>query len=70
MKLLGFPWWPGGPVAKTLPSNARGICVQSSLVRELRFYMPCDQKTQNVKQKQFVMNSVKTLKIVHVENNF
>ena len=33
-----------------------------SLVRELRSHMPCGQKYQNIKQKQYLTNSIKTLK--------
>ena len=58
-------------MAKTLPSNARaGLCsiMPGQGAKILHALAP--KKTQNMKQKQFVMNSVKTLKIVHVKNNF
>ena len=37
--------FPGGPMVKTLPSNA-GVPVQS-LVGELRSHMPCNQKPKH-----------------------
>ena len=46
------PWdFPGGPVVKTLPSNAGAQ--MPPLVRKLRFHMSCGQKKQNIEQKQY-----------------
>ena len=44
--------FPGGPVVKTSPSNAKRVWVRS-LVGELRSHMPHGQKNQNIKQKQY-----------------
>ena len=41
--------FPGGPVVKTSPSSARGVC--SILGRGAKSYMPRGQKNQNMKQK-------------------
>jgi len=39
-----------------------------SLIRELRFHMPCSQKkTQNIKQKLYFNYSIKTLKMVQIK---
>ena len=46
MQNRGFP---GGPVVEISPSSARGA--SSILVGELRFHIPCSQKTK--KQKQY-----------------
>ena len=42
---------PGGPVARTSPSNT-GIQVQA-LLRELKSHKPHGQKNQNIKQKHY-----------------
>ena len=44
----------------------QGVQVQF-LIRELRCHMPCGQKKQNVKQKQYCKNSIEILKIVHIK---
>ena len=44
----------------------QGLPVQS-LVRELRPNMPHGQKIQNKKQKQYLTNPIKTLKMVHIK---
>ena len=44
--------FPGNPVAKTSPSNARGVQVQF-LVGELEFHVPLGQKTKTQKQKKY-----------------
>ena len=37
------------------------------LVRELRSHMPQGQKKQNIKQKQYATDSIKTLKMAHIK---
>ena len=43
MQNRGFP---GGPVVEISPSSARGA--SSILVGELRFHIPCSQKTKKI----------------------
>ena len=52
-------------MVKTWPSNA-GIWVQF-LVRELASLMPRGQKTKTYERSNTVTNSVKILKMVHIE---
>ena len=51
---------PGSPVIKISPSG-QGVQVQS-LVEELRSHMPCGQKNQSIKQKQYCNKFNKDLK--------
>ena len=55
---------PGGPVARTSPSNT-GIRVQA-LLRELNSHKPHGQKNQNIKQNhycnKYIKNGVKKKK--------
>ena len=52
--------FPGGPVVKTLPSNAGDVGLIPGLrAKILHASWP---KSQNIKQKQNVTNSIKTLK--------
>ena len=44
----------------------RGVQVWS-LIGEPRSHLPCGQRAKNVKQKQYLTNSVKTVKMVHVK---
>ena len=55
--------FPGGPVVKTLPSNA-GVL---PLVEKLGAYMLCSQKTKVQNRNNTVINSIKTLKMVHIK---
>ena len=57
----------GGPVVKTLSSNA-GVQVRS-LVWELRSYMPHGQKTKAENRSNIVTNSIKSFKMVHIQKN-
>ena len=52
-------------MVKTLPSNARGS--GSIPGRGAKIPHPSGPKNQNIKQKQYVANSIKTLKMVHVK---
>ena len=53
--------FPGGPVVKTLPSNAGGVSLTPGLD-------PCaSREKKNKEQKQIVTNSTKTLKMVHIK---
>ena len=59
---------PGGPVVKTLLSNA-GVIVPS-LVRKLRSHLPLGQKTKDMKNRSnIVKNSIKTFKMVHIKKS-
>ena len=57
---------PGGPVVKALPSSARDACSVPGW--ELRSSMPCGQKKQNIKQKQYCNKFNEDLKKkVHIQ---
>ena len=62
LHLLGLPWQFSGELC--LPMWE--VWVQSQ-VRELGSHMDSQQKNQKVKQKQYVTNSKKTLKMVHIK---
>ena len=47
----------------------QGMQVQS-LVRELRFHMPCSQKAKTENESNIATGSMKTLKIVHIKQIF
>ena len=57
-----------GPVVETLASIARGV----SLIPDQDAMIPCTSKpkNQNIKQKQFVINPIKTLKSIHISKIF
>ena len=57
--------FPGGPVSKTAFQWTG--CGFKPWSPELRFHMALSQKNQNIKQKQNVTNSIKTLKMVHIK---
>ena len=63
--LWGLPWHP---MVKTSPSNA-GVWV-CSLVWELRFPLPCGQNTKTQSRSNTVTDSIKTLKMVHIQKVF
>ena len=63
--LWGLPWHP---MVKTSPSNA-GVWVRS-LVWELRFPLPCGQNTKTQSRSNTVTDSIKTLKMVHIQKVF
>ena len=50
--------FPGGPVVKTLSSNAGGAGLIPG--GELRSCMPRGPKNQNIKQKQYCNKSIET----------
>ena len=55
----------GGPVVKTLPSNAGA---EGSITgRELRSHMPRGEKTKTQNRSNLVTDSIKTLKMVHIK---
>ena len=57
--------FPGGPVITT--AFQWRWCGFEPWSRELRFHVALSQKNQNIKQKQNVTNSIKTLKMVHIK---
>ena len=60
------PWGlPGGLVVKPL-FPVQGLWVRSP-VGELRFHMPCSQKTKTKNGSNIVTNSIKTLKMVRIK---
>ena len=56
---------PGGPVVKTLPFNAGSVGSISG--QGVKIPHALGSKKPNIKQKQFVTNSIKTLKMVHIK---
>ena len=57
--------FPGGPVVKTSPSNAR--MQVWSLTGEIRSHMPQGQKPKTYNRSNIVTNSIKTFKMVHIK---
>ena len=61
--------FPGGPVVKTLPSNAGGV--GSIPVRGAKIPQASGPKNQNMKQKQYCNKFNKDFKkMVHIKKNF
>ena len=60
--------FPGGPVVKTLASNA-GVQAQS-LFGELGSHILCGQKAKMLNRSSIVTNSIKTLKMVHMKEKY
>lgn len=54
---------------RILPSSARGVDLTPFQGTKVSSHMPCGQKTQNMKQKNIVTNSIKNLKMVHIKGN-
>ena len=65
IKLRLLRHFPGVPVVKTLPSNAGGV----GLIPGLGTKIPnaLRPKNQNLKQSNIVTNSIKTLRMVHIQ---
>ena len=62
--------FPGDPEVKTSPSNAEGVGFIPDWGAKI--HMPHGQKTKKKKKKRrnnFVTNSIKTLKMVHIKKN-
>jgi len=57
---------PGGPVVKTLPSDAGGM--GSIPVQRVRSHVSCSQKPKQ-KTNNIVTNSIKTFKMVHIKKS-
>ena len=66
VKRGGLRDFPGGPVVKTLPSNAGGVSLTPGLGAKIPH--ASGPKTQNIKKRSnIVTNSIKTLKTVHIK---
>ena len=57
--------FPDGPVVKTLPSNAADTGSTPSLGAKIPH--ASQSKKQNIRQKQYCNNSIKTLKVAHIK---
>ena len=68
IRVLLYRDFPGSPVIKTLPSNARGA--GSIPGRATKIPHASWPKNQRMKQNNIVTNSVKTLKMVHIGKTF
>lgn len=58
----------GRPMFRDFAFQCKG-CGFDPLFRELRSHMPCGPKTQNMKQKNIVTNSIRNFKMVHIKGN-
>ena len=57
--------FPGGPVVKTLPSNAGGAGLIPG--QRAKISHALGPKNQNINRSNVVKNSTKTLKMVHIK---
>ena len=57
--------FPDGPVVKTLPSNAADTGSTPSPGAKIPH--ASQSKKQNIRQKQYFNNSIKTLKVAHIK---
>jgi hypothetical protein len=57
--------FPGGPVVEISPSNPEGLVL--ILIRELRSHMPRGRETKTCNGSNRVTNSMKTLKMAHIQ---
>ena len=57
--------FPDGPVVKTLPSNAADTGSAPSPGAKIPH--ASQSKKQNIRQKQYCNNSIKTLKVAHIK---